>query len=193
MLLMFKTHRRKSVWRESRCSVAPMWRLNNAHLLYTFCSKCLTMVATLNLQHLWFMSVLHFFLPSADMKHPKKPDWLDSSPPPKSQEGQEEEEEEEDEEERRVSEGRRAKRERRQSSSSATMCQVCNIQLNSSAQAQIHYRGKTHQRRLRRLAKAVNTGRNALILCSLYLHYEENIDLFHKRVTHDSKHLIKGF
>lgn len=97
------------------------------------------------------------------MKHPKKPDWLDSSPPPKSQEGQEEEEEEEEEEERKVSEGRRAKRERRQSSSSATMCQVCNIQLNSSAQAQIHYRGKTHQRRLRRLAKAVNTSRNALI------------------------------
>lgn len=101
------------------------------------------------------------------MKHPKRPDWLDSSPPSKSQE----EEEEEDEEEKRVSEGRRAKRERRQSSSSATMCQVCNIQLNSSAQAQIHYRGKTHQRRLRRLAKAVNAGRNAPILCSLYFSY----------------------
>uniref|UniRef100_A0A672G610 Zinc finger protein 385C n=1 Tax=Salarias fasciatus TaxID=181472 RepID=A0A672G610_SALFA len=52
--------------------------------------------------------------------------------------------------------GLRAKRERRQGSGSATMCQVCNIQLNSSAQAQIHYRGKTHQRRLRRLAKAVS-------------------------------------
>lgn len=38
------------------------------------------------------------------------------------------------------------------------MCQVCNIQLNSSAQAQIHYRGKTHQRRLRRLAKVVTAG-----------------------------------
>ncbi|XP_070846806.1 zinc finger protein 385B-like isoform X1 [Chaetodon trifascialis] len=94
-----------------------------------------------------------------DMKRPKSPDWLDINPPPKSQEGQEEEEEEDDEEERRVSAGHRAKRERRQSSSSsATMCQVCNIQLNSSAQAQIHYRGKTHQRRLRRLAKAVSTG-----------------------------------
>lgn len=56
-------HRRKSVWRESCFSVAPMWRLNNTHLLYTFCWKCLTMVATLNLQHLWFMSVLHFFSP----------------------------------------------------------------------------------------------------------------------------------
>ncbi|XP_071319223.1 zinc finger protein 385B-like isoform X3 [Trachinotus anak] len=94
------------------------------------------------------------------MKRPKSPDWLDSSPPCKNQEGQEEEEEEEeeDEEERKVGAGYRAKRERRQSSSSATMCQVCNIQLNSSAQAQIHYRGKTHQRRLRRLAKAVSTG-----------------------------------
>ncbi|AWP17755.1 putative zinc finger protein 385C-like [Scophthalmus maximus] len=38
------------------------------------------------------------------------------------------------------------------------MCQVCSIQLNSVAQAQIHYRGKTHQRRLRRFAKAVSTG-----------------------------------
>ncbi|KAG7227947.1 hypothetical protein INR49_005568 [Caranx melampygus] len=98
-----------------------------------------------------------------NMKRPKSPSWLDSSPACKNQEGQEEEEEEEeeDEEERKVGAGHRAKRERRQSSSSsssATMCQVCNIQLNSSAQAQIHYRGKTHQRRLRRLAKAVSTG-----------------------------------
>uniref|UniRef100_UPI0037E8B474 zinc finger protein 385B-like n=1 Tax=Semicossyphus pulcher TaxID=241346 RepID=UPI0037E8B474 len=96
-----------------------------------------------------------------DMKRPKSPDWPDISPPPKSQQGQEEEEEEEEEERRRrVVVGHRAKRERRQGSScsSATMCQVCNIQLNSSAQAQIHYRGKTHQRRLRRLAKAVSSG-----------------------------------
>nr|XP_046233675.1 zinc finger protein 385B-like isoform X2 [Scatophagus argus] len=103
-----------------------------------------------------------------DMKRPKSPNWPDGSPPPKSQEGQEgqeeeeeeeEEDEEEDEGERRVTAaGHRAKRERRQNNSSATMCQVCNIQLNSSAQAQIHYRGKTHQRRLRRLAKAVSTG-----------------------------------
>uniref|UniRef100_A0A3Q3KDR5 C2H2-type domain-containing protein n=1 Tax=Monopterus albus TaxID=43700 RepID=A0A3Q3KDR5_MONAL len=94
------------------------------------------------------------------MNHLKSPEWLDSSPPPKRQEEQEEEEEEEeeDEEERRVGAGYRAKRERRQMNGSATMCQVCNIQLNSSAQAQIHYRGKTHQRRLRRLAKAISTG-----------------------------------
>nr|XP_020513942.1 zinc finger protein 385C-like isoform X1 [Labrus bergylta] len=98
------------------------------------------------------------------MKRPKSPNWPDSSPPPKAQQGkrkeEEEEEEEEDEEERKVVAGHKAKRERRQSSSvsSATMCQVCNIQLNSSAQAQIHYRGKTHQRRLRRLAKAVSSG-----------------------------------
>ncbi|KAM9715537.1 zinc finger protein 385D-like isoform 2-T2 [Menidia menidia] len=92
-----------------------------------------------------------------DMKHPKKIDWMDSSLPPKSQDGQDEEEEEEDGA-RRVRAGFKARRERRQGSSSATMCQVCNIQLNSSAQAQIHYRGKTHQRRLRRLAKAVGAG-----------------------------------
>ncbi|XP_033975686.1 zinc finger protein 385C-like [Trematomus bernacchii] len=91
-----------------------------------------------------------------DMKRPKSPDPLESSPPPRSQEGHEEEEDEE--EERKLASVHRAKRERRQGSSSATMCQVCNIQLNSSAQAQIHYRGKTHQRRLRRLAKAVTTG-----------------------------------
>ena len=93
------------------------------------------------------------------MKRPKSSDWLDSISPRK-----EEEEEEEDEEKRKVRAGYKAKRERRQSSSSATMCQVCNIQLNSGAQAQIHYRGKTHQRRLRRLAKAVSTGRDALVL-----------------------------
>ncbi|KAM4624565.1 zinc finger protein 385C-like [Polymixia lowei] len=88
------------------------------------------------------------------MKRPKSPGWLELSLPPRSQE-----EEEEDEEEREVATGRRAKRERRQgSSSSATLCQVCNIQLNSCAQAQIHYRGKTHQRRLRHLTKAASTG-----------------------------------
>ncbi|XP_037610342.1 zinc finger protein 385B-like isoform X2 [Sebastes umbrosus] len=96
---------------------------------------------------------------TTNMKRPKSPDLLDGSPPPKSHERQQqEEEEEEDEEERMVKAVHRAKRERRQGSSSATMCQVCNIQLNSSAQAQIHYRGKTHQRRLRRLAKAVSAG-----------------------------------
>lgn len=101
------------------------------------------------------------------MKRPKTSDWMESSPPPKSQEGQEEEE---DEEERRMGAGLKAKRERRQGSGSATVCQVCNIQLNSSAQAQIHYRGKTHQRRLRRLAKAVSAGRKDSRL-------EENTDM----------------
>ncbi|KAF7665398.1 hypothetical protein LDENG_00144060 [Lucifuga dentata] len=94
----------------------------------------------------------------ADMNNPKN--WLDNSLPAKTQEEREEEEEEEDdEEERREGAGHRAKRERRQTSSSATMCQVCNIQLNSKAQAQIHYRGKTHQRRLRCLTKAASTVR----------------------------------
>lgn len=89
---------------------------------------------------------------------------MDSSQPPESQEVQEEEEEEEDEEEKKVGAGHRTKRERRQISGSATVCQVCNIQLNSSAQAQIHYKGKTHQRRLRRLAKAISTGRKIPVL-----------------------------
>ena len=120
------------------------------------------------------------------MKRPKSPNWQDSSPPPpKSQEGkEEEEEEEEDEEERRVTAGHRAKRERRQSSSSATMCQVCNIQLNSSAQAQIHYRGKTHQRRLRRLAKAVSTGRDGLNLCLQYLRFTVDYYYTEPIITH---------
>ncbi|XP_015253496.1 PREDICTED: zinc finger protein 385B-like isoform X1 [Cyprinodon variegatus] len=87
-----------------------------------------------------------------EMKRPKKIEWMDSNPPTKSKEG-----EEENEGVRRVRVGFKAKRERRQGSS-ATMCQVCNIRLNSSAQAQIHYKGKTHQRRLRRLAKTVNAG-----------------------------------
>ncbi|TNN54381.1 Zinc finger protein 385B [Liparis tanakae] len=95
------------------------------------------------------------------MKPPRSPDRPDGSSPPESQEAQEEEdveEEDEEEEERKAAAVHRAKRERRQggSSSSATMCRVCNIQLNSNAQAQIHYRGKTHQRRLRRLAKVVS-------------------------------------
>uniref|UniRef100_A0A673AEH5 Zinc finger protein 385C n=1 Tax=Sphaeramia orbicularis TaxID=375764 RepID=A0A673AEH5_9TELE len=86
------------------------------------------------------------------MKYPKSPDWLDGSLTPKCQESKGDEDEEEEEESKKTVVGHRAKRERRQgsssSSSSATMCQVCNIQLNSGAQAQIHYRGKTHQRRL---------------------------------------------
>ncbi|KAK7919543.1 hypothetical protein WMY93_010827 [Mugilogobius chulae] len=97
--------------------------------------------------------------PQSDMKHPKSPDPMDKSAPPKNETKECEEEAEEEEEGRKSSTGHRAKRERRPGgSSSATMCQVCNIQLNSSAQAQIHYRGKTHQRRLRRLAKVVSAG-----------------------------------
>lgn len=39
-----------------------------------------------------------------------------------------------------------------------TLCEVCNIRLNSSAQAQVHYKGKTHQRRLRQANKAKTSG-----------------------------------
>ncbi|KAM9296135.1 zinc finger protein 385C [Gastrophryne carolinensis] len=36
---------------------------------------------------------------------------------------------------------------------SFTLCEVCNIQLNSAVQAQIHYNGKSHQKRLKQLHK----------------------------------------
>uniref|UniRef100_A0A3B1IEJ3 Zinc finger protein 385C n=1 Tax=Astyanax mexicanus TaxID=7994 RepID=A0A3B1IEJ3_ASTMX len=55
---------------------------------------------------------------------------------------------------RRVDGDPRPKRERKQRT--LTLCEVCNIQLNSSAQAQIHYNGKTHQRRLRQASQAKN-------------------------------------
>ncbi|XP_034076206.1 zinc finger protein 385C isoform X1 [Gymnodraco acuticeps] len=44
----------------------------------------------------------------------------------------------------------RAKRERKQRS--YTLCEVCNIQLNSAAQALIHYNGKSHQKRLKQIS-----------------------------------------
>nr|XP_057918737.1 zinc finger protein 385C-like isoform X2 [Doryrhamphus excisus] len=96
--------------------------------------------------------------PCANMKCPRTTsDSQENGLLPKSQE--EDEEDNDDNEKRKVAPGHRAKRERRQgSSTSATVCQVCNIQLNSGAQAQIHYKGKTHQRRLRRLAKVLGTG-----------------------------------
>ncbi|KAJ3601033.1 hypothetical protein NHX12_032006, partial [Muraenolepis orangiensis] len=46
----------------------------------------------------------------------------------------------------------RAKRERKQRS--YTLCEVCNIQLNSPAQAHIHDHGKAHQKRLRQVSSA---------------------------------------
>ncbi|NXK13278.1 Z385C protein, partial [Herpetotheres cachinnans] len=45
----------------------------------------------------------------------------------------------------------RLKREKKHQS--FTLCDVCNIQLNSAAQAQIHYNGKSHQKRLKQLNK----------------------------------------
>ncbi|XP_061446888.1 zinc finger protein 385C isoform X2 [Rhineura floridana] len=45
----------------------------------------------------------------------------------------------------------RTKREKKHSS--FTLCEVCNIQLNSAVQAQIHYNGKSHQKRLKQLNK----------------------------------------
>ncbi|XP_033913228.3 zinc finger protein 385C-like isoform X1 [Acipenser ruthenus] len=45
----------------------------------------------------------------------------------------------------------RAKREKKHQT--YTLCEVCNIQLNSLAQAQIHYNGKSHQKRLKQINK----------------------------------------
>ncbi|KAM4531828.1 zinc finger protein 385C isoform 1-T1 [Odontesthes bonariensis] len=56
----------------------------------------------------------------------------------------------------------RPKRERKQRT--YTLCEVCNIQLNSAAQAQIHYNGKSHQKRLKQLNNGkmpCNTGTSA--------------------------------
>ncbi|CAI5676021.1 unnamed protein product [Oreochromis niloticus] len=56
----------------------------------------------------------------------------------------------------------RPKRERKQRS--YTLCDVCNIQLNSAAQAQIHYNGKSHQKRLKQVSNGKmpnNTGTSA--------------------------------
>ncbi|XP_034566935.1 zinc finger protein 385C isoform X1 [Notolabrus celidotus] len=56
----------------------------------------------------------------------------------------------------------RAKRERKHRS--YTLCEVCNIQLNSPAQAQIHYNGKSHQKRLKQISNGKmpsNTGTSA--------------------------------
>ncbi|XP_009992498.1 PREDICTED: zinc finger protein 385C [Chaetura pelagica] len=62
----------------------------------------------------------------------------------------------------------RMKREKKHQS--FTLCEVCNIQLNSAAQAQIHYNGKSHQKRLKQLNKgkiAPWSPKHALILSLL--------------------------
>lgn len=47
-------------------------------------------------------------------------------------------------------ESSKPKRERKRPS--YTLCDVCNVQLNSAAQAQVHCGGRAHQRRLRQLS-----------------------------------------
>ncbi|XP_069761047.1 zinc finger protein 385D [Narcine bancroftii] len=51
-----------------------------------------------------------------------------------------------------------------------TLCGVCNIQLNSAAQAQIHYNGKSHQKRLKKLHNGkMSTSQVYPLLASLQL------------------------
>ncbi|XP_012512780.1 PREDICTED: zinc finger protein 385B-like, partial [Propithecus coquereli] len=47
------------------------------------------------------------------------------------------------------------KPEREKKHTNFTLCSVCNIQLNSAAQAQIHYNGKSHQKRLKQLSNGM--------------------------------------
>ncbi|NWU84902.1 Z385C protein, partial [Onychorhynchus coronatus] len=56
----------------------------------------------------------------------------------------------------------RMKREKKHQS--FTLCEVCNIQLNSAAQAQIHYNGKSHQKRLKQLNKGKMPAAQVLML-----------------------------
>ncbi|KAI4822985.1 hypothetical protein KUCAC02_008501, partial [Chaenocephalus aceratus] len=58
----------------------------------------------------------------------------------------------------------RAKRERKQRS--YTLCEVCNIQLNSAAQALIHYNGKSHQKRLKQISNGKMPSSTACWVCS---------------------------
>ena len=51
-----------------------------------------------------------------------------------------------------VPDGTEEKKEREKKHANFTLCNVCNIQLNSAAQAQIHYNGKSHQKRLKQLS-----------------------------------------
>lgn len=53
--------------------------------------------------------------------------------------------------------------------SNFTLCSVCNIQLNSAAQAQIHYNGKSHQKRLKQLTNGTLKNGNGKIHQNMYL------------------------
>ncbi|NXM03951.1 Z385C protein, partial [Tyrannus savana] len=69
----------------------------------------------------------------------------------------------------------RMKREKKHQS--FTLCEVCNIQLNSAAQAQIHYNGKSHQKRLKQLNKGKMPAAQDVPACcvsrALFPHYKQ--------------------
>nr|XP_040145787.1 zinc finger protein 385D isoform X2 [Ictidomys tridecemlineatus] len=60
------------------------------------------------------------------------------------------------------------KSEREKKHTNFTLCNVCNIQLNSAAQAQIHYNGKSHQKRLKQLSNGMLKNDNDMKLCTCY-------------------------
>uniref|UniRef100_A0A4W4FL60 C2H2-type domain-containing protein n=1 Tax=Electrophorus electricus TaxID=8005 RepID=A0A4W4FL60_ELEEL len=47
------------------------------------------------------------------------------------------------------------------------LCEVCNIQLNSAAQAQIHYNGKTHQKRLKYISSGTSAAQGSTLLAAV--------------------------
>ncbi|XP_039769417.1 zinc finger matrin-type protein 3-like [Ornithorhynchus anatinus] len=58
----------------------------------------------------------------------------------------------------------RAKRERKRPT--YTLCDLCNVQLNSAAQAQTHYSGKAHLKRLRQQRRASRAPLGQASLCA---------------------------
>ncbi|KAK2526278.1 hypothetical protein Q9966_010868 [Columba livia] len=63
--------------------------------------------------------------------------------------------------------GTEEKKEREKKHTNFTLCNVCNIQLNSAAQAQIHYNGKSHQKRLKQLSNGnLKSDNEHSMLCS---------------------------
>ena len=73
------------------------------------------------------------------------------------------------------------------------LCEVCNIQLNSAAQAQIHYNGKSHQKRLKQISNgkmSSNTGRCCGAILQSNSAIQQNLRQVHT-CTHTHTHTHK--
>lgn len=67
------------------------------------------------------------------------------------------------------------KPEREKKHANFTLCNVCNIQLNSTAQAQIHYNGKSHQKRLKQLSNGMLKNDNGKLFKKYILDFISSI------------------